>query len=49
MTATALYEIETTEAGNGTTHPAEQLWIPGEDAERDGFLAHRGLHITGIR
>ncbi|GGO94577.1 hypothetical protein [Wenjunlia tyrosinilytica] len=40
MTATALYEIETTEADNGTT-PPEQLWTPGEDAERDGpCIAH---------
>lgn len=47
---TALYEIETHEDANGTAHPAEHLWAPGQDgvAEPHGFLAHGGLHITGI-
>jgi len=45
---TALYEIETSEAADGTTHPAEQIWSPGEDAKEHGFLAYSGLHITGI-
>lgn len=47
MTA-ALFEIETTEAADGTTHPAEQIWSPGEDAKEHGFLAYSGLYITGI-
>jgi hypothetical protein len=45
---TALYEIETTEAADGTTHPVEQIWNPGEDAKEHDFLAYSGLHITGI-
>ncbi|WP_328765373.1 MULTISPECIES: hypothetical protein [unclassified Streptomyces] len=45
---TALYEIVTTEAADGTTHPAEQIWPPSEDAKTYGFLAHGGVHITGI-
>ncbi|MDX3540043.1 hypothetical protein PV721_38215 [Streptomyces sp. MB09-01] len=45
MTAPALYEIETSEGDDGTPHPAEQLWTPGEDAVENGFVAHRGLHV----
>ncbi|WP_086796501.1 hypothetical protein [Streptomyces caniscabiei] len=48
MTATALYEIETSEADDGTTVPAEGIWSPGEDVKEYGFLAYSGLHITGI-
>ncbi|MCO8303620.1 hypothetical protein ACFV4E_38270 [Streptomyces hygroscopicus] len=49
MTAPALYEIETSEDDDGTMHPAEQLWTPGEDAvEHGGFLAHGDLHVTGL-
>lgn len=47
MTA-ALYEIETSEGDDGTMHPVEQLWTPGEDAVENGFLAHSGLHVTGL-
>lgn len=48
MTAPALYEIETIEGDDGTMHPVEQLWTPDADAVENGFLAHRGLHVTGI-
>ncbi|MEU3064135.1 hypothetical protein [Streptomyces subrutilus] len=48
MTAPALYEIETSEGDDGTPHPVEHLWTPGEDATENGFLTHRGLHVTGI-
>ncbi|MFJ2736099.1 hypothetical protein [Streptomyces sp. NPDC087317] len=48
MTAPALHEIETSEGDDGTMHPAEQLWTPGEDAVESGFLAHAGLHVTGL-
>lgn len=49
MTATALYEIETSEADDGTTHPAEQLWTPcADDAADSGFVVHRGLYVAGI-
>ncbi|WJV51800.1 hypothetical protein [Streptomyces flavofungini] len=45
----ALYEIETSEGDDGTMHPVEQLWTPGgEDAVANGFLAHAGLHVTGL-
>ncbi|MGW5928867.1 hypothetical protein ACWF2L_21875 [Streptomyces anulatus] len=48
---TALYEIETNTSDDGSTHPAECIWTPGEDAEEaaeTGFVIHRGLHIAGI-
>ncbi len=49
MTTTALYEIETSEADDGTTHPAEQLWTPcADDAADNGFVVHRGLYVAGI-
>lgn len=48
MTAPALYEIETSEGDDGTMHPVEQLWTPGEDAVENGFLAHGDLHVTGL-
>lgn len=48
MTAPALYEIETSEGDDGTPHPVEQLWTPCEDATENGFLAHSGLHVTGM-
>ncbi|OIJ95436.1 hypothetical protein [Streptomyces colonosanans] len=49
MTTTALYEIETHEADDGTTHPAEQLWTPClDDAPDNGFIVHRGLYVIGI-
>ena len=46
---TALYEIETSEADDGTIVPAEGIWTPeAEDAADHGFIAHRGLYVTGI-
>ncbi|MEV5982858.1 hypothetical protein [Streptomyces sp. NPDC052114] len=49
MTTDALYEIETSEGDDGTMHPVEQLWSPcADDAADNGFITHRGLHITGI-
>ncbi|MGW7821923.1 hypothetical protein ACWGLF_28235 [Streptomyces puniciscabiei] len=49
MTPTPLYEIETSEADDGTMHPVEQLWTPCADgAADDGFIAHRGLYVAGI-
>ncbi|WP_331720140.1 hypothetical protein OG762_51855 (plasmid) [Streptomyces sp. NBC_01136] len=49
MTAPALYEIETSEGDDGTTHPAEQLWTPCADGAADhGFIAHQGLFVAGI-
>ncbi|WP_251058450.1 MULTISPECIES: hypothetical protein [unclassified Streptomyces] len=47
MTTTALYEIETTVADDGTMPPAEQIWS-GEDAKAYGFLEYGRVHITGI-
>jgi hypothetical protein len=48
MVTTALYEIETSEADDGTTVPAEGIWTPGEDAADNGFVVHHGLYVTGI-
>ncbi|MGC4986655.1 hypothetical protein ACLQ18_39700 [Streptomyces sp. DT193] len=49
MTAPALYEIETSKGADGTMHPVEQIWTPcADDATDNGFIAYRGLHITGI-
>ncbi|MEU3550650.1 hypothetical protein [Streptomyces longwoodensis] len=48
MTTTGLYDLVTSEGDDGTMHPAEQLWTPGEDAVDNGFIAHRGMHVTGI-
>ncbi|MEU8949646.1 hypothetical protein [Streptomyces sp. NPDC048489] len=48
MTTTGLYEIETSEGDDGTMHPVEQLWTPGEDAGENGFLTHSGFQVTGI-
>ncbi|WP_241757409.1 hypothetical protein [Streptomyces sp. WAC00263] len=48
MTTTALYEIETSEGDDGTTHPVECLWTPGEDAADNGFVVHHGLYVSGI-
>lgn len=46
---TAPYEIETHEVDDDTTQPAEQLWTPCADGAADnGFIAHRGLYVTGI-
>jgi hypothetical protein len=45
---TTLYEIETSESDDGSTHPAECIWAPGEDAVETGFVIHRGLHVAGI-
>ncbi|MDX2521653.1 hypothetical protein PV355_42110 [Streptomyces stelliscabiei] len=45
---TALYEIETSEADDGTTVPAEGIWTPGEDATDNGFVVYRGLYVAGI-
>ncbi|RZB13792.1 hypothetical protein StrepF001_42210 [Streptomyces sp. F001] len=49
MTPTALYEIETNEADDGTLYPTEHMWTPaGEEAEQCGFLTHAGLQISGL-
>ncbi|MEV5731255.1 hypothetical protein AB0N50_36640 [Streptomyces pharetrae] len=48
MTTTSLYDLVTSEGDDGTMHPAEQLWAPGEDAVENGFIVHRGMHVTGI-
>ncbi|WP_308013521.1 hypothetical protein [Streptomyces beigongshangae] len=48
MTGPDLYEIETSEGDDGAMHPVEQLWMPGEDAVENGFLAHGDLHVTGL-
>ncbi|WP_327278618.1 hypothetical protein OG609_45660 (plasmid) [Streptomyces sp. NBC_01224] len=46
---TTLYEIETSEADDGSRHPVECLWIPSsEDALDNGFIGRRGLYATGI-
>ncbi|MDX3132199.1 hypothetical protein PV367_20920 [Streptomyces europaeiscabiei] len=46
---TALYKIETSEADDGTTVPAEGIWTPeGEDAADNGFVVYRGLYVAGI-
>lgn len=46
---TALYEIETSEAEDGTMVPAESIWTPtAENAADSGFVAYRGLYVTGI-
>ncbi|MET9388624.1 hypothetical protein ABZY09_48720 [Streptomyces sp. NPDC002928] len=29
-------------------NPVECLWTPGEDAADNGFLAYRGLYVSGI-
>ncbi|MEU9983763.1 hypothetical protein [Streptomyces sp. NPDC050856] len=41
---TAWYEIETHEEADGTAHPDPR----GHGRGADRFLAHGGLHITGI-
>lgn len=49
MATTDLYEIVTSEGDDGTIHPVEQLWTPcADDAADSGFVAHRGLYVTGI-
>ncbi|GGX56424.1 hypothetical protein [Streptomyces chartreusis] len=49
MTSTALYEIETSEARDGTLHPAEALWTPeGKDAIDPGFVVHGDVYVAGI-
>lgn len=45
---TALHEIATSEADDGTTAPAEGIWTPGEDAADNGFIVYGGLHVAGI-
>ncbi|AEY94256.1 hypothetical protein SHJG_p1125 (plasmid) [Streptomyces hygroscopicus subsp. jinggangensis 5008] len=46
---TTLYEIETSEADDGTTVPAECFWTPSsEDAADNGFVDYRGLYVAGI-
>ncbi|MDX3637003.1 hypothetical protein PV728_43825 [Streptomyces europaeiscabiei] len=45
---TALYEIETSEADDGTMVPAEGIWTPGEDAADNGFVVYGGLYVAGI-
>ncbi|WP_432197087.1 hypothetical protein [Streptomyces sp. bgisy027] len=45
----ALYEIETSEANDGTMIPAEGIWKPaGEEAVDRGFVVYRELYIGGI-
>ncbi|MFG2463324.1 hypothetical protein ACGFWE_40615 [Streptomyces sp. NPDC048523] len=49
MTATPLYEIETSEADNGTLYSTEHMWAPAsEEAEKCGFLNCAGLQISGL-
>jgi hypothetical protein len=49
LTTTALYEIETSEADDGTTVPAEGIWTPSsDDAADNGFIAYSGLYVAGI-
>jgi hypothetical protein len=48
MTTTGLHDLVTGEGDDGTMHPAEQLWTPGEDAAENGFIVHSGMHVTGI-
>ncbi|MFB6514088.1 hypothetical protein ACFCW4_33130 [Streptomyces virginiae] len=48
MTTTDLYEIATSEGDDGTLHPVERIWTPCADDPGSGFIAHRGLHVTGI-
>lgn len=49
MTTTDLYEIATSEGNDGNLHPFEQIWTPcAADAADSWFIAHRGLHVTGI-
>ncbi|MEU5583011.1 hypothetical protein ABZ791_36055 [Streptomyces huasconensis] len=49
MTAPALYEIETSEGDDGTTHPTEQVWTPCADGTADhGFINHQGLFVAGL-
>nr|WP_285555144.1 hypothetical protein [Streptomyces hygroscopicus] len=43
MTATGLHDLVTSEGDDGTVHPAERLWTPGEDAVENGFIVHCGL------
>ncbi|MCF2131060.1 hypothetical protein L1I79_32245 [Strepomyces sp. STD 3.1] len=38
MTTTGQYDLVTIEGDDGTMHPAEQLWTPGEDAAENGFI-----------
>ncbi len=49
MVTTALYEIETSEADDGTTFPAAGIWAPSsEDAADNGFITYGGLYVAGI-
>ncbi|MGW1364536.1 hypothetical protein ACWCQP_44920 [Streptomyces chartreusis] len=49
MTTRPLYKIETSEADDGTLHPAEALWTPkGKDAVDHGFVIHDGAYVAGI-
>jgi hypothetical protein len=46
---TALYEIETSEADDGTTVPAEGIWTPSsQDAADNGFIAYGRLYVASI-
>lgn len=46
---TTAYTLATVEDETGTSRPAESLWIPtAQDAEKNGFIAHGGLLITGV-
>ncbi|MFK0112549.1 hypothetical protein [Streptomyces sp. NPDC091217] len=49
MVTTALYEIKTSQADDGTFQPAEALWTPaGEDAVDHGFVVYSGVYVAGI-
>lgn len=44
-----IFVIESSEADDGTTVPAECLWAPSsEDAADNGFVDYRGLYVAGI-
>ncbi|MFG2885710.1 hypothetical protein ACGFYV_26035 [Streptomyces sp. NPDC048297] len=48
VTAPALHETEASEGDDGTMHPVERPWTPGEDAVENGFLDHSSLHATSL-
>ncbi|MFJ1550653.1 hypothetical protein [Streptomyces sp. NPDC088246] len=49
MTTTALYEIETSEGDDGSAHPVECIWTPGEDARASLGLRHLIASPVGAR
>ncbi|MFB8043141.1 hypothetical protein ACFC8F_17845 [Streptomyces hydrogenans] len=49
MTATGLHDLVTSAGDDGTMHPAERIWIPGQDPAALGFTpVLGGLHITAL-